>query len=76
MFAKTDITSSMMRFVETEHSETCFLFHFTYINRPIYILATFLLAMYTSCDILHAFFQPCFFPTYNFIGIFAKQNFL
>ena len=56
VFARTDISSSMMRFMERGHSETCFLFDCTYINRHLYILGTFLLAMYAFCDILHAFF--------------------
>ena len=56
VFARTGITSSMRRFVEKGHSGTCFSFDCTYINRPIYTLGTFLLAMYAFCGIWHAFF--------------------
>ena len=76
VFARTDITSSMMRFVERGHNETCFSFGCTYINRSIYILGTFLLAMYAFCDILYAVFQPFSLPTYNFYRFFCETNFL
>ena len=76
VFARTDTTSSMMRFAKRGHSETCFSTDCTYINRPIYILGTFLLAIYTSSDILHAFFQSFSLPTYNFHQYFRETNFL
>ena len=66
VFARTDITSSMMRFVERGHSEAC-------INRPIYVLSTFLLAIHPFCA-KHAFFSPIPFQHITFIGILARQN--
>ena len=74
--ARTDITSSMMRFVERGNSETYFSFDCTYINRPVYILGTFLLAMNAFCEILYAFFKPISLPVYNFHRYFCETNFL
>ena len=76
IFARTDTTSSMMRFAERGHTETCFSIDYTSMNRPIYILGTFLLAIYTSSDILHAFYQPFSLPTYNFHQYIWETNFL
>ena len=75
-FARTDITSSIMRFVERGNSETYFSFDCTYINRPVYILGTFLLAMNAFCEILYAFFKPISLPVYNFHRYFCETNFL
>ena len=75
VFARTYITYSIMRFVETGHSETCLSFDCTNTNRPIYILGTFLLAIYTFCDVLYAFFSPFPFEHITFIGICARQIF-
>ena len=76
MFARTDITSSLMRFVERGHKETCFSFNCVYINRTIYMLDTFLLAMYAFRGILYTFFQPFSLRTYNFHRWFWETNFL
>ena len=75
VFARTDITSSLMRFVERGHSETCFSFNCTYMNRCIYILGTFLLAMYAFCDIYYTFSSPFPFQHITVIGIFARHIF-
>ena len=72
VFARTDITSSMIKIAERGYSETCFSFDCTYINWPSYILGTFPFAIYASCDILYAFFQYFSLPAYNF---FARQIF-
>ena len=74
VFARNDITSSVMRFVERGLSEACLLLSCTYINRPIYVLSTFLLAIHAFFDVLHAFFSPIPFQHKTFIGILARQN--
>ena len=76
VFARTDITSSMIKFVERGYSETCFSFDCTYINRPSYILIAFLLAIYASCNILYAFFQYFSLPAYDFYRCFCETDFL
>ena len=76
VFTRTDITSLIMRFVERGHTETCFSFDFIFLNRPAYVLGTFLREMYAFCDILHAFFHPFSFPAYNFQRYFCETNFL
>ena len=76
VFARTDITSLMMRFVKRGQSETCFTFDSTYITRPLYILGTFLLAIDAFCDILYVFFQPFSLPTNNFHQCSCEINFL
>ena len=75
VFARTDITSSVMRLAERGHSETCFSFDCTCVNRRIYMLGTFLLAIYAFCDILYAFFNPFSFQHITFNDIFARRLF-
>ena len=75
VFARTDITSLMMRFVERGHTETCFSFDFTFLNRPANVFGIFLLEMKHFVTFCMHFFIPFPFQHITFIGTFAKQIF-
>ena len=76
VFARTDITSLMMRFVKRGQSETCFTFDSTYISRPIYI---YWVHFYWQCmhfvTFCMYFFSSFPFPHITSISILARQIF-
>ena len=76
VFAWTDITFLMMRFVERGHRETCFSFDCKFINKLYAYWVHFcwqFMHLVTFC--MH-FFSPFPFQHITFIGIFARENFL
>ena len=71
VFVRTDITSSMIRFVETEHSETCFLFDCTY-KIGLYTFNNLILGL--QFLILGDSLEVCVLILVTFLVVFVNQK--